>query len=333
MPKYEKIPPLDQWLADCVSEIGRLPADSKEVAEFGALAKQDHVLATIADLLDDYDLLRPADKGSKQFRKHVIVMYLHEATTFWLAKGDRIPKTAVSRDAAGPRFRRLDQQAVSAAVTALRDVAQVKLRKYYRWVDEGDLAGIRKALVTKNPIGVSNTEEADDERRRREGGMVWLSEDKDRIAYKLRFRGGLAYRTLRPESGLVDPEFCLLSTAEHDTERGRGAAHFVMDERGRIYCGYDRQRARAFKFFHSSLVAGAPALAAGMMRIDKGQVTQIMNASGHYRPTGRHMASVLQRLRLYAVDLSEVTVVNQTDLRTYSAADVLAWNGWPEGHS
>jgi len=330
MPTYNKIPTRDQWIADCEQACAQSGAPRPGAAALEQMLRQDHVLEVIVDHLQSYDELRPIEKARKEFRKHLIVMYLYEATQYWLKKGDRAARELPRQGpaTAGPRVVRFMPGAIAPAVEALGKAAQASLRKYYQWVDEDDMATLRKALV-EGGVGVLNTEAAEDNKRLGEGGMVWLARDSERLAYKLRFRGGLAYRVDRPESGLDDPEFPLLSTHEQPTEQGDGMAHFVMDRRGRIYCGYDRARAKAFKFFHSSLVAGEPVQAAGLMRIEGGQVVRITNASGHYRPAGRHMATVLQRLRLYGVNLSQVQVVDQATRRAHSAQDVMNWNDFP----
>jgi hypothetical protein len=55
--------------------------------------------------------------------------------------------------------------------------------------------------------------------------------------------------------------------------------------------GAHRQR-----FFHSSLVAGMPVAAAGVMRIENGRLLSLSNESGHYAPPPSCLAHVMSRL-------------------------------------
>ena len=72
-------------------------------------------------------------------------------------------------------------------------------------------------------------------------------------------------------------------------------AMFVMDTTSSILLAFlnDDQHGR---FHHSSLVAGAPVVAAGLIRVCKGRVLSISNDSGHYAPLPSCLQLVLTRL-------------------------------------
>lgn len=324
MTTYQDIPTVRAWEADLQQALGR-PLDAPGVV--GPLSR-DHVLHAIHDLLAQYDSIRDADPERAAFRRHLIAVYLYEATSYWLQKGNRIPKLSIPGTAPGPRFVAGLGPHEGAPVEALRDVSRSAVRAIYEYIDRDEQERIREAVMTG--VGLENTQADEDEIKRGDPQVVWLTTAAARLRYKLRFRNGLAYRMEQPHLGL-DLTISLFSTTRDESEHGDGLTHFVMDAHGHIYCGYDKNKGRAFKFFHSSLVDGKPTLAAGMMRVERGQVRSIVNASGHYKPEGRHMAILLQRLRLYGVDLAQVQLhKHDAPQQVYDARQVLDWNGFPE---
>jgi hypothetical protein len=60
---------------------------------------------------------------------------------------------------------------------------------------------------------------------------------------------------------------------------------------------------------HSTMNAGKEVICAGMIRVDKGQVTKITNTSGHYKPTHQHFAEALTILSEEGLDLSGAEVM------------------------
>ena len=81
-------------------------------------------------------------------------------------------------------------------------------------------------------------------------------------------------------------------------------AIFVMDQDSNILltCEHEPQR-----FYHSSLVAGAPVIAAGEMTISEGRLLSIGNASGHYAPQPSCLSAVMEQLAAIGVtDLQHV---------------------------
>jgi hypothetical protein len=92
---------------------------------------------------------------------------------------------------------------------------------------------------------------------------------------------------------LLDPE-----VASHP-ERG-GTLMYVMAPDGTLYGTFD---AKLHVVHHSSLLAGQPVACAGDMVVVQGEVLEVDNASGHYKPSAEALDNVVQRLRAMGVDL------------------------------
>ena len=75
---------------------------------------------------------------------------------------------------------------------------------------------------------------------------------------------------------------------------------FAMDACGRIYLSYHHFT----EFHHSSFLAGAPIASAGEMLIVDGQLLELNNSSGHYRPPVSISNQVVEQLKLLGVDMS-----------------------------
>ena len=110
---------------------------------------------------------------------------------------------------------------------------------------------------------------------------IFLTDAGAQRQYKLRFRAGIAWRWNPPTTDYQIFD----STDNRESEINDQMVHFVMDEQGRIYSGFDKD---AIWFKHSSLVGGADGLAAGRMKVENGVVTAIENDSGHYAPIHKH---------------------------------------------
>jgi hypothetical protein len=156
---------------------------------------------------------------------------------------------------------------------------------------------------------------------------IYLTNDGLRRKYKLRFREGIAWRWSAGANGYARFD----STDNSESETPDQKVHVVMDQRGRIYCGFDKD---AIWFKHSSLVGGLDALAAGRMKVVAGVITEIENDSGHYHPNHVHMRNLLQRLQLYGADIARAAIVRNSDKKRFTAPAVLNSAGkWPDGQT
>ena len=83
-------------------------------------------------------------------------------------------------------------------------------------------------------------------------------------------------------------------TGNHESEPSKaGWSIFVMDEANHIY-----SNSKVVKYFHhSSFLSGGPTKSAGTLRVDRGRITHITMASGHYAP-GRIQALAILRALL-----------------------------------
>lgn len=84
-------------------------------------------------------------------------------------------------------------------------------------------------------------------------------------------------------------------------DTGAEAYLYVMDGNGNIYTAPDREVRH-----HSSFIAGQPAAAAGMWRVEKGKLLYIDSESGHYRPPGDYCEQILEELKKRGVNLDNV---------------------------
>lgn len=82
-----------------------------------------------------------------------------------------------------------------------------------------------------------------------------------------------------------------LSSALVGMSTGWGA--FVLSPKGVIYAGIHANGV----FHHSSFLCGAPVLASGMIRVEKGKVTGVHEKNGHYRSQEVHLMTFLKLLQ------------------------------------
>lgn len=124
--------------------------------------------------------------------------------------------------------------------------------------------------------------------------VVYLSEDA-RSKYRLGVKDGL----------LIDASGQPFDTTNAASlhRRGAGRAIFVMDAEGAVYASCQQLLG---EFHHSSFVAGAPVAAAGELKVERGRLRLVSNASGHYRPTLAQSRQILAVLAEQGVDVGAV---------------------------
>ena len=147
--------------------------------------------------------------------------------------------------------------------------------------------------------------------------------------YKLRFRNGIAWRW-SPATG-ANAVFDTTDSAESEGLVGDRKTHFVMNTRGHIFAGFNKQ---AMWFKHSSLTGGANAYSAGRMIVEAGRVTHIENDSGHYHPGVQQMRNMLHRLRIYGRNIDAIVVrrIQPGPVALFTGAQiVVSKTNWPDG--
>jgi len=314
-----------------IPTLNRFKTDS---SVFFSLRASDPVLSSVDTLLQRYE-------AAPESNQHEILYYLLLATRFWIAKRNRIPANAdpegfevhVPGGTRLPNTRKLSaKEARADAITALRDVTNAKLRSLLGIDADEDLNRVLSDLYERPNLSLQgDTDFIERYRDHPDVTLVYIEQDGIRRKYKLRFRNGIAWRWYhphRPHDGYV--RFDTTDNAESEITDQR--VHFAMTPQGRIYAGFDKQ---VVWFKHSSLTGGGNVLAAGRMRCVNGTIQEINNDSGHYQPGAREMVHVLQRLRLYGVSVSNITVRRMAtttwDAATFTGEEMLAGRPmWPD---
>jgi hypothetical protein len=79
---------------------------------------------------------------------------------------------------------------------------------------------------------------------------------------------------------------------------------FVADTSFHLYIGY--KQAGAFQ--HSSFLHGSRILAAGQIKVKRGQLRRLAPLSGHYRPPAKNFRAFVENLKEAGVDMSRVSI-------------------------
>ena len=104
---------------------------------------------------------------------------------------------------------------------------------------------------------------------------------------------------------------------------GEAVGMYVMDEQGRIFStlGVGQEESLGDEGVrHSSLVAGGPVAAAGILTVACGRVLRLSNESGHYAPPPSCLTLVLERLAELGLAHLDDVVVETTRRREYEPA-------------
>src|SRR5439155_15548923 len=123
----------------------------------------------------------------------------------------------------------------------------------------------------------------------------------EREAYRITVQGGLLYGHLPGNKEPYDTKS--FGAALMNVEEGF-AAFVVSATSPAMYAG----EAELGKLHHSSFMAGAPVLSAGLIQVEQGRLVRITNQSGHYRPCAEHLYNALLFLHRNHLPLSGVRV-------------------------
>lgn len=307
---FKTIPTLEEW--------------GKASSVFFARRTSDTVLQSIDELVNAYH-----DPNIKN-RRVTTLFYLRSALDYWAKKVNVVPKNTPptglnSQDLPNP-VKFSGSESRKDAIDALLKVVNLELQKLISITsDPNDVPNVKEDLM--GAYGAINHGKLGDKDflLKYPNDAIYFDDEGMQRKYKLRFRGGLAWRW-NPQTGTYSP---FDSTNNKESEINDKMVHFVMDQVGRIYCGFDK----SVPFFkHSSLVGGADVLAAGRMAVVKGVITVVENDSGHYNPTYQHIQNLLHRLLLYGADISNTFIIRNSDKGKFPALKVAKILGsWPDG--
>ncbi len=125
------------------------------------------------------------------------------------------------------------------------------------------------------------------------------------------FRSGLAYQQdfLHNSTAMILAESKNIRGSAGDPIHA-GFSGYVCGLNGDFYSSPHMNGAtnRGNGFFHSSYMGGTEVLCAGEIKIERGQIKEINNDSGHYRPTVDHVVMAVEMLALQGINMMELTV-------------------------
>ena len=288
----------------------------------------DAVLEVIDELVKQYN-----DPNRQDVRIETL-FHLQAATQFWLTKLNKVsanrgePQDNIT-GAGLPTAKKVDGHVVrTAAMTALRSIACYLLVQQMGAGDIADaLERLEQLYSSKSSGGNASSPGSDALEIVRMGtvGRVTVFLDKAYLQrrYKLRFCNGVAWRW----NQTTQCNTIFDTTDNVESEMGGQKTHFVMDTRGRIYAGFNKQ----VWFKHSSFIGGANAYSAGRIKIVNGKIVHIENHSGHYAPALQQMRNVLHRLRLYGCRVDDIVVQRHSHGLFTGAQILVTRTTWPDG--
>jgi hypothetical protein len=128
-----------------------------------------------------------------------------------------------------------------------------------------------------------------------DGAVKYVGPD-DRWRYQILFDGqGKMYRRSSKTSTATSQD-ALIDT------KGVGWI-FIIDKDSNCYTSFGETPEDGKKFHHSTIMSGSSVILAGAVRVDKGVLKEIDNASGHYKPQKDHLLNGLVVLQKYKVPL------------------------------
>jgi hypothetical protein len=152
-----------------------------------------------------------------------------------------------------------------------------------------------------------------------EMGSVWPSrvvylDPQRRKAYKLTMRDGKLCDANGESFDTADATKTTWNGEKENTYK----AIFVMDTDGNFYAFKHRV---AGEFQHSSFLAGGEVAAAGLIKVDDGEVLWISPKSGHYLPTRRHLDQAIDCLKLQGFGDFEIGDVLEREMKDSGSED------------
>jgi hypothetical protein len=110
------------------------------------------------------------------------------------------------------------------------------------------------------------------------------------------------YRVFVRDGKLVDGDGRPLNPDGTLGPNGNDTAIWVMDAAGNLYVGFEQRKG---VFHHSSFLAGGPVSAAGELVVIDGELIEISNRSGHYRPPPFTLDQTIEHLEGLGLETGE----------------------------
>lgn len=127
---------------------------------------------------------------------------------------------------------------------------------------------------------------------------------EERAKYRVNISGGLFQKNGKP-----------FDTSNMQSHGKKGFAAYTMNSNGEI--SVFTHVGMRDKIAHSSMNAGAPVVAAGELKIEKGVIKAITTHSGHYQPGLFTVARALEHLSVNGVDISQAKVITTISPSVY----------------
>lgn len=280
------------------------------------------ILASLAELMEAQPRLT---KGVD--RLHGLGSIYFALQAFFRATGEG-PRLVARSGAVFARNQAPNLKVVSVPVSGKPDAAfdklVVQITRYSAEIDKtlGQLLNVATPGISERLSEVFGTEMTEHGRTVDATANPVQLAVKERARHLVRFRGGRAYYLRERLDGQPAYEAVLDTLRFKECENTGGGTHragawgFVLSLDRQFYVaphGFMHLIGGAYghrpRFFHSSYLAGERALCAGDCVVKNGQIVSITNASGHYQPPAETLVYVIEALRQYGVDVSQLRVV------------------------
>ncbi len=314
MPPYDKMPDPEEWNTRVgKSSVAALQRIAELITEYHTLLRNEAGERT-ADTTDDEGarirgrrggaIAAPSDSAAL---KLTLEFQIERASRFLLKLHRKYRKAPLLGD--DLVVKKIGGRLAKGQLEALEELHEFIFDSVKGSIPATDADYVTK-IIDRFGRNVSAKEAAADQRLLDQDRLIYYTDLFSQKQLKLSFRKGLAYRwsfnkkERKLKESLYDTDaFGDANMSEDD------ASLYVMDGNGAIYVLGQEEEVRKLK--HSSLLGGTGILCAGTIRIEQGQVQWLTGKSGHYLPTVEQVVNVLERLRQYQVDLTNVLVFRE----------------------
>ncbi|MCA9151712.1 MAG: hypothetical protein KDA92_20550, partial [Planctomycetales bacterium] len=246
----------------------------------------DVILQRIDDLLDQYHAYK-----SHQAKRHQILTlaFLYFSTEVWLKKSEQLRTDVNSRRK--PAVERLYRDVVSE----LSQLLGIEINMLPMWFEDvfgtGMVAHGFEVDMTQGMFPQIRAE-------------YFTREQLEKC--RLYFLSGAAYVK---RAGMLKRFNSSLYSHGFNQPISENFSGYVLGRNGQFYCHEHRVGSGSDGgFFHSGYFAGEPIICAGEIHVVNGEIREINNNSGHYRPSTTSLYTAVRLLEARGVNLNHVRV-------------------------